>query len=67
MTRAEIRERAGLPIEEVEPAAVEQVPPTEALPDRAGMFTVWSTHGIGLAERLERKASGIESIEAGKM
>jgi hypothetical protein len=31
MTRAEIRERAGLPIEEVEPVAVEQVPPTEAL------------------------------------
>jgi hypothetical protein len=31
MTRAEIRERAGLPIEEVGPVAVEQVPPTEAL------------------------------------
>jgi hypothetical protein len=31
MTRAEIRERAGLPIEEVEPVTVEQVPPTEAL------------------------------------
>jgi hypothetical protein len=31
MTRAEIRERAGLPIEEVKPVAVEQVPPTEAL------------------------------------
>jgi hypothetical protein len=31
MTRAEIRERAGLPIEEVETVAVEQVPPTEAL------------------------------------
>jgi hypothetical protein len=31
------------------------------------MFTVCSTHGIGLAERLERKASGIESIEAGRI
>jgi hypothetical protein len=43
------------------------VPEAPAEPDNDGMLTVCRTHGIGLAERLERNDSGIESIEAGRI
>jgi hypothetical protein len=44
-----------------------EVPDAKASPLKEGRLTVCKTQGIGLAERLERKLSGIESIEAGRI
>jgi hypothetical protein len=44
-----------------------EVPDAKASPLKEGRFTVCKTQGIGLAERFERKLSGMLSTEAGRM
>jgi hypothetical protein len=43
------------------------VPDCVALEVRAGIFTVWREHGIGLALLFDMNAWGTESYEAGRI